>query len=787
MKVVRRLGNGLTQKEFLMVSLDGWDRTRVWRRRPIAWAFVRGGAREGPSRMMALAMLVGLALARSAGHAHEGHAPLPTTGVEVDGENGILTLSPEAKAAIGLQTAPVETKALEESVLAYATLMTPWPQQHFVSSLLPGRIAALHVRTGDSVESGQLLAEIASADLDSLQLELRTAENSLRLSSRQAKILKDLAERSAVSGREAIEAAAQAQKHESALRSARSKLRSLGISDAAIDQSLAAASVTTPLLIPIVSPIRGVVSHTDLAMGKVVGAGEHLFEVNDLARLWVKIGVLERDIFRIKAGQPVTLAFPAYPSEPVEARVSIAPVAVDPVSHVATAWAELTPKPGGPRWLPGMHGTATIVTSEPTPLVTVPASAVLGSGAERYVLVEIAATSKGYEYRRQNVVVAAHGSAVAQIRPGSLYPGDQVVSVGGHVLSSFFILGSLRLSPEGIRNVGLKVAPVGAHVVEQVLAVDGLIDGVPGSAATVSSSLGGTLSRLRVGRGEHVKAGQVLAEVKGLPLQDTQLTMLTANLEAGLLSDMLARLTAHGQMPDVAMRRIWEMENARDAAVLRRDSARQTLLTMGMSADEVDGVVRTGQTLSALPIRSPIDGVFIDFDKVLGESVSPDEPLFEIHDLSRPLAKAFLSEAEAAKVAIGTRARVRLLADPLFLAEGTVVRSARLVGAQDRTLVVWIEFKSDDQRPLPRNLLARISATLGTPEPTLAVPLSAVVREQTRHYVFVQKQGGLLERRPIEIGRSDDRFIEVRHGLEIGETIAIQGTSELQTTYASVR
>jgi cobalt-zinc-cadmium efflux system membrane fusion protein len=240
-------------------------------------------------------------------------------------------------------------------------------------------------------------------------------------------------------------------------------------------------------------------------------------------------------------------------------------------------------------------------------------------------------------------------------------------------------------------------------------------------------------------------------------------------------------------MPDVAMRRIWEMENARDAAVLRRDSARQTLLTMGMSADEVDGIVRTGQTLSALPIRSPIDGVFIDFDKVLGESVSPDEPLFEIHDLSRPLAKAFLSEAEAAKVAIGTRARVRLLADPLFLAEGTVVRSARLVGAQDRTLVVWIEFKSDDKRPLPRNLLARISATLGTPEPTLAVPLSAVVREQTRHYVFVQKQGGLLERRPIEIGRSDDRFIEVRHGLEIGETIAIQGTSELQTTYASVR
>jgi RND family efflux transporter MFP subunit len=707
--------------------------------------------------------------------------------VEVDIEKGLLTLSPEAKAAIGLQTAAAETRTLRESVLAYATLMTPWLQQHFASSLVPGRIAALHVRTGESVEAGHLLAEVASADLDILQLELRTADNSLRLSSRQAAILKDLAEQNAVSGREAIEAAVQVQKHQSGLRVARAKLRSLGISDAAIDASLSPASTTAPLLAPIVSPIRGVVSHTDLAVGKVVQANEHLFEVNDLSRLWVKIGVLERDIFRIREGQAVTLAFPAYPRAPIEAIVAIPPVAIDPTSHVATAWADLTPESNGPRWLPGMHGTATIVTSEPTPLMTVPASAILGSGAERYVLVEVAATAKGYEYRRQNVVVASHDSSFAQIRPAALYPGDSVVSVGGHVLSSFFILGSLRLSPEGIRNVGLEVAPVGTHVVEQILAIDGLIDGLPGRAATVSSPLAGTLTRLHVSRGDHVKAGQILAEVAGLPLQDTQLGMLTANLEAGLLSDMITRLTAHGQMPGVATRRIWEAENARDAAVLRRDSARQTLITMGMNATEVDGVLRTGQTLSALPIRSPIEGEFVGFDKVLGEGVTPDDPLFEVHDLSRPLAKAFLSESDAARVPIGTRARVRLLADPAFLAEGTVVRSARLVGAQDRTLVVWIEFPNPDRRPLPRNLLARISATLGTPDATIAVPLSAVVREQTRHYVFVQKEGGLLERRPVDVGRADDRFIEVLRGLEIGETIAIQGTSELQTTYASVR
>ena len=123
----------------------------------------------------------------------------------------------------------------------------------------------------------------------------------------------------------------------------------------------------------------------------------------------------------------------------------------------------------------------------------------------------------------------------------------------------------------------------------------------------------------------------------------------------------------------------------------------------------------------------------------------------------------------------------------VVVAEGKVVQSARMLRAENRTLAVWIDFANPDQRPLLRNLLARISATISTPELTLSVPLTDIVREQTRTYVFVQKERGLLERRNVELGRSDDRLVEIRRGLAIGEKVAVQGTAELQTTYASVR
>ena len=633
--------------------------------------------------------------------AHEGHAPLPTKGVQVDVPKGLITLSPAAHKSLGLQTAAIEQQALEETALAYATLVTPWKQQFFISSQLPGKIAALHVVTGESVEPGQLLAEISSPELETLQLELRTASNELKLSTQQAERLRGLVEAQAVPGRDYLEATAKYEQDKNALRIAQSKLLSLGISQAAIDDSLNRNNGATSLFIPLKSPLGGTVSHADLSIGKIVAANEHLFEVNDLSKLWVKIGILERDVARVKKGQRVVLDFSAFPNQPVEAAITVPVMEVDPVTHVVTAWAEIENSGTTPKYLPGMYGTAKVVTSEPTKLLSVPASALLGTGAERYLLVEVAATAKGYEYRRQNVEVVAQNAVSAQLRAGALFPGDRVVKTGGQILSSFFILGSLRLSDEGLRNVDLQVQPVAEQVVENVLAIDGIIDLPPGRVAAVSSQLAGTLTQIHVDRGQQVQAGQVLAEVSGLPLMDTQLAMLKANLEAKLLEATLARLKSSDGSGVVAARKIMESESARDAAVNRRESARQTLLTMGLTAGEIDEVFKSGQTRTTLPIRAPINGMVVRFDKVLGQGVVSNEPLFEIHDTSHPWAKGYLSESLAPQVKIGSSARVRLLADPSFVATGKVVRSARMLNAENRTLAVWIEFDELPKAALP--------------------------------------------------------------------------------------
>lgn len=735
-------------------------------------------------------LCVGASLAASAaiGHAHEGHAPLPTKGIQVDAEEGLLTLSAEANKALGVKTSEVLMQSVPTESLAYATLVTPWQKQYLVSSRLPGRLAKLHVNTGDVVEAGALLGEIASPELEAVQLELVNAQRDLQLSAQQLQRVEQLAEDQVIAGREVEEVTTKYEQDLQSVRIAKSKLAALGFTAESIESLMTEKGSAAPMLLPIYSPIAGSVGHTDLAVGKVVAANEHLFKVNDLSRLWVEIGVLERDIAKVKVGQPVSLQLSAFPNEPVSSAITVTSVAINPVTNLATVWAEIENPPGEPKYLPGMYGLAKIATSGTEPLLTVPTSAVLGSGAERFVLTEVAATTKAFEYRRQNIVIGSQNAKYTQIRGGQVYPGDRVVTVGGRVLSSFFVLGVLRLSPEGVRNVGLKTAVPATRSIDQVMSFDGVVDLPPEHVATISSQLPGTLHRVLVDRGEKVRAGQPLAEVVSLSLQDTQLTMLQSHLEAELLSATAERLKSAGTGNQlVARRRLWEAENARDLAINRRDSATRTLLTLGLTQADIDNVLDTQQPLPALPLRSPIDGVVVGLNKSLGETVTEDEALLEVHDLSRPWIKAYLSEQQSSQIKEGTPVRVRLVADRDFVANGKVIRSARMLTGESRTLTLWIDLNEMPAQLVQRNLLARVTASLGSAKAPLALPLAAIAREGTRSYVFVQTKDGLIDRRFVELGPADDRYVAITKGLTAQDQVVVQGVAELQTTYASVR
>ncbi len=719
--------------------------------------------------------------------AHEGHAPLPTRGAQVDVPKGQIVLSRDARDALDVQTAEVGVRPLEERILAYTSLVAPWQGHAYATARLPGRIDRLHVKPGETVAAGQVLADVQSLELENLQLELVNVRNDVELSAKVLASAESGSRSGTVTEQRLEETRARHQENVNVLDVARAKWLGLGLPRENLDQVLQQRNPRLVRTLPVRSPIAGIVIHTDLTVGKVVEVAEHLFEIVDLSSIWVKIGVLEKDLARVAVGQPVELSLAAYPGAVFRTQVEVMGQYLDPQTHLGTVWAALS-NPSGrePRFLPGMAGQAHLIIPGARKMPTVPADALLGEGAERFVLIEEADVAGGSQYRKQDVTVRRQTPEYALLE-GAVFPGDRVVTRGGHELATYFVPTELRLSKEAAKNIGLRVEPVQVRQVDDVMELDGIVTVPPDRRTFASSQLAGTLQRIAIDRGQRVRAGDVLAEVASLELQNLQLELLRAHGQTQLLEEALQRLRkAESSLP---RRQLWETESACNAARNRRNSLLRKLDAAGLSAAQRDALLTQKKLAETLPVRAAIDGTVVHFDKVLGQAIKAEEPLFEIHDLSRIWVQGFLSESDLARTRLDAPAsvRVRLTADPGFLGSGKVQRSGRVFGAEDRTLSLWVELDGPAPAAVQHNMLARLSLPVGRTVSAPAVPRSAVVQEGTRAYVFVPRPDGTFERRTVTTGRADDRHVAIVAGLEAGEPVVVHGAAELQTAFAVVR
>jgi cobalt-zinc-cadmium efflux system membrane fusion protein len=334
------------------------------------------------------------------------------------------------------------------------------------------------------------------------------------------------------------------------------------------------------------------------------------------------------------------------------------------------------------------------------------------------------------------------------------------------------------------------VEPGRKHPVAEIVSLPSQIELSPGARAVVPARLAGTIRRILVEPNQVVARDAVVAEVVSLDLQNLQLELLRHHLQLELLDKTLGHLKPLAEEGNAALsrRHYREVQAAAAATRHKRDTVQRKLETLGLTARQIQDLCDRRQFAEALPVRAPLAGAVVRFHATLGQAVKADEPLFEIHDLARPVVRGFVAERQRARVQIGQQARVRLAAAPGDVLGATLARTGQEFEA-DRTLSVWAELNETDTGPAPllHGMLASLTLVVAESEPVLAVPRAALAREGMQSFLFVRRADGTFERRPVAVGRSDDRFVEITDGLSQGEPIAVEGIAGLQAAYAAIR
>lgn len=713
--------------------------------------------------------------------AHEGHEALPARGAtpvkDAKGEIVGVNLAPEALRALDVTVEEVTSGSLDTRLAAPATVVAPWNAHAFVVPRLGGRVASLLVKPGQLVAEGQPVVEIESLELADLLRELLDARTAVELATRNLAGLAASAERGSTPRADVREAAALQRQRVDALDLARSRLLGSGILADDIDRLLRGETSALRTL-TIRSPIAGRVDHLDVTAGQVIEPATIIMEVIDSSRVWLRINVLEKDLHRIRPAQTVNVQIAGDP--PRRSRIAVVGHYLDPHTRQADVWADLDNAEG--RHRPGMTGNVEIVIPAARTGLLLPARALIAEGAERFVLVEVGPG----QFRRQNVVVESIRQDQIQVAPDTgLFPGDRVVVAGSHELASFFPQGTLHLSDEAQRAIGLRVEAVRRRMLTKEIDLMATVDLPPAGRSVISSRLGGTIRHLAVNRDQEVRSGAVLAEVFSPEFINLQFELLRADSQVQLQTENLAWLkpVAGDSIPERTVR---EAEAALATARQRNDSLLRKLRELGLTDDQLRQLREKRQVVEALPVRARSAGQVVRVDAVLGQFIKPEQPLFEVHDYRNALLRISVPERQLTLVHPGMSGRVRLVADPNYAGEATIARLGQVVDSASRTAAAWAEFRSPPPL-LPAGATAHVELVIGNEAALLAVPLEAVSRERSATFVFVQRADRAFERRAVQTGREDGRFVEILGGLAEGESIAVGGVAELQTAFAALR
>ncbi len=311
--------------------------------------------------------------------------------------------------------------ATEASGMAYidATVMITYDATHEarVNARAAGVVRAVRADVGTKVRAGSPLAVIESAGVGADQSRLKAATTRMQVAEANYKRLSGLRDEGIVAERDVLEARGDLDEASAELESVRSAL--------GVVESVSEGSGQYTLT----SPLAGVVTKRNVAVGRVVTTEEVLFEVVEASGMWAEIDIPESDLPLAAVGSAVVIAVDGLPDREFKGTLSYVAPEIDRHTRTARGRVALRNPDGALR--ANMFGRARITTTGEREAVRVPRASVQRAREANLVFVKLAEDL--YEARRVQVL-SGDGDWVTV--SGRLKAGDQVVVAGSFLLKT---------------------------------------------------------------------------------------------------------------------------------------------------------------------------------------------------------------------------------------------------------------------------------------------------------------------------------------------------------------
>jgi HlyD family secretion protein len=348
---------------------------------------------------------------------------------------------------------------------------------------------------------------------------------------------------------------------------------------------------------------------------------------------------------------------------------------------------------------------------------------------------------------------------------------------------------------------------------DRIIVADAVL--YPLNQANVTPKISAPVRRVLVSRGDHVKAGQLLAELENRDLASaasetrSQYDQAQAAYQATTGATMLDEKTkaqadvTYAQQSLEAAKKVYEnrTELVKQGALAQK-LADDAKVAMVQAQSQFDTVQRHLQTLSSVgqveqirgaqaqveaakahyesanvqvsyaEVRSPIAGIVSDRSVYAGEMAASGTPIVSIIDISQVVARTNVSVKDASFIKVGSPATIP---GPEGDIAGKVVVVSPAVDPSTTTVEVWVQAPNPGERLKPGGTV-HVTIKAETLKDVVIVPSAALLNfEEGGQKVMVVGADGLAHERRITVGVRQGDNVEIATGVQEGEKVVVSG------------
>ncbi len=267
----------------------------------------------------------------------------------------------------------------------------------------------------------------------------------------------------------------------------------------------------------------------------------------------------------------------------------------------------------------------------------------------------------------------------------------------------------------------------------------------------------GVIARLLVEEGARVREGTALAQ-----LDDTEWRLQAEQSEARATAaqDAVERARALAQLDLISEQEVERL--AADARVAAAD--------VGLARLRVENAV----------IRAPFSGTITHRYVDRGQQVTGATAAFGLADLDRLEAQVAVPERDASRVQVGQLARIIVQEGAAPVATGRVERIRPVVDAESGTVQITVTLAADGGDVVLRpGQFVNVDLITEVLPDRITLPRTAVLVDGAAPRVYVVRDNMAVERE-VALGFSRGDRVEIRTGLEPGDTVVVVGQDNLR-------